>query len=344
MQPLSKTPDAMSAPDHPVSLFAKIVIVAFVYALAGIATLSLSFTEGYAAPFWPGAGLGLAALLIWGRLCWPGILVGSFLVDLWMDTSISVLPMASINATASTLQALVAASLVHTLLKRPESLAKDPDLLKFLLFAGPLSCVIASSVGVFSRYWFGSLPAEELWAEWLIWWAGDTLGVLLFTPVILLLWQDRRTKALQVGAHRIVFPLLITATLLLLGNYALARMEQNRAQLELDRVFEEISDLQFETLPRVIQPLIQLERFFSASIWVWPSEFARYTQFMISAPAMIAVDWAPRVPAEQLAAFERTQLQPLEQTHHVFELGSPLQSLVLAQRSEYFPVLYTEPH
>lgn len=330
-------------PENPVlNRLAQILVLSLVYALVGILTVLPAFAEGYATPFWPAAGLGLAALLIWGRACWPGIWIGSVFIDLWMEQSFGIMLSAVFNASASTLQALVAATFVRSLLQRPEPLAKDADLLRFLLLAGPVTCVIAPSVGVFNQYQLGLLSADELRAEWLIWWAGDTLGVLLFAPILLLLWQDHRRTGLQGGTYRIILPLVITAILLLLGNYALARLEQGRSQLEMDRQFEEISDLRFETLPSLIQPLIGVERFFAASsIRVRPAEFASYTRFIIDEPAVRAIDWAPRVPRSGLELFEQRVLRTEGQ---VFELVSDQSvSTPLSLREELFPVLYSEP-
>ncbi|WP_417581952.1 PAS domain S-box protein [Nitrincola sp.] len=310
------------------------------YALLGILTVSVAFSEGYSVPFWPAAGLGLAALLIWGRGCWPGIWIGSLLVDLWMQQSFAVLLSSLFVATAASLQAVIAATLVQSLVRRPEPLAKDADLLRFLLLAGPLTCVIAPSVGVISQYLMASMTAQELRAEWLIWWVGDTLGVLLFAPIVLLLWQDRQRSGPQVGSYRIILPLAMTAILLLLGNYALARLEKGRSQLELDRLFEEISDLRFETLPNLINPLIGVERFFASSVRVHRSEFASYTRFITDEPAVLAIDWSPLVLRSELKAFERNLLHSHGQ---VFELGSDQQVSPLAQRDVLFPVLFSEP-
>ncbi len=300
-------PQIISSTDNPLSTrLVHILVLSLGYALLGVLTILSAFAEGYAAPFWPAAGLGLAALLILGRGCWPGIWLGSLLIDLWMEQSSGILLSGVFNASASSLQAVIAATLVRSLIRRPDPLAKDADLLRFLVLAGPLTCMIAPTVGVLNQYQLGMLVAENLRTEWLIWWAGDTLGVLLFTPILLLLWQDRKRSGLQVGSYRIILPLVITILLLLLGNYALARLEKGRSQLALDRQFEEISDLRFETLPNLIQPLVGVERFFVSSVRVHRSEFASYTRFITDEPAVLAIDWAPRVCVQSLKTLNET--------------------------------------
>jgi integral membrane sensor domain MASE1 len=41
----------------------------------------LAIPPGYATAVWPSAGIALAWLLIFGYHCWPGVLLGSFLIN-----------------------------------------------------------------------------------------------------------------------------------------------------------------------------------------------------------------------------------------------------------------------
>ena len=59
----------------------RMVILAAGYSLTGIVGLSLAIPPGYATAVWPPSGIALAALLVWGLRVWPGIWVGSFLVN-----------------------------------------------------------------------------------------------------------------------------------------------------------------------------------------------------------------------------------------------------------------------
>ena len=60
----------------------RIVILASGYTLTGIVGLSLAIPPGYATAVWPPSGIALAALLLWGPRVWPGIAIGSLLVNL----------------------------------------------------------------------------------------------------------------------------------------------------------------------------------------------------------------------------------------------------------------------
>src|SRR5262245_22950002 len=51
------------------------------YYITGRLALSLAIPPGYATAVWPPAGLSLAGLLHFGNAAWPGIFLGSFLVN-----------------------------------------------------------------------------------------------------------------------------------------------------------------------------------------------------------------------------------------------------------------------
>lgn len=58
------------------------------------------------------------------------------------------------------------------------------DVTVFLL-AGPSSMLLSASIGVFALYIGGKLPDDLISQAWLGWWLGDTVGVLVFTPLLL---------------------------------------------------------------------------------------------------------------------------------------------------------------
>lgn len=55
--------------------------LAVAYAMLGWLSLLLAIPPGYATAIWPPAGLALAGGLVGGPRVWPGIWLGSFLVN-----------------------------------------------------------------------------------------------------------------------------------------------------------------------------------------------------------------------------------------------------------------------
>ncbi|MEX0828402.1 MAG: CHASE domain-containing protein, partial [Haliea sp.] len=97
------------------------------------------------------------------------------------------------------------------------------------------------------------------------------------------------------------------------------------------------------SLSATLEPLRSLERFFVASDGVTREEYATFTARVDEHEGIVSVDWAPRVPDTERAAFERAQRKNGLADYHIFELGPDQQPRTTAERPEYFPVRYTAP-
>src|ERR1700682_6351094 len=72
--------------------------------------LLMDAVAGFATLVWPPTGIALAALLLFGRRLWPGVLAGALCVNLMVGAS---LPVALAIATGNTLEALVGSWLLR---------------------------------------------------------------------------------------------------------------------------------------------------------------------------------------------------------------------------------------
>jgi integral membrane sensor domain MASE1 len=68
----------------PVSLLWRVPLLAATYVLLARIGFILDIEPGFASSIWPAAGVGTAALLIWGLRLWPGVLLGSFYFNWWL--------------------------------------------------------------------------------------------------------------------------------------------------------------------------------------------------------------------------------------------------------------------
>jgi integral membrane sensor domain MASE1 len=59
------------------------------YLLAGEIGLAVPFTSGNISPFWPPAGVALAAILLFGYRIWPAVALGAFTVNFFTSIPIS---------------------------------------------------------------------------------------------------------------------------------------------------------------------------------------------------------------------------------------------------------------
>ena len=138
-------------------------------------------------PIWPPTGIALACLLIFGLRSWLGIALGALLVIMSLT---SLRP-----AVLATLAGNTAAPVCSYLMLRGVGFRTDLARLRdglALVFLGALTgMLISATVGVGTNVLTGKLAAQDFWPVWLAWWVGDAMGVLIVTPILLLLYRAR---------------------------------------------------------------------------------------------------------------------------------------------------------
>nr|WP_323134656.1 PAS domain S-box protein [Aromatoleum toluclasticum] len=320
------------------------VAVAAMYLAGGLFAHALTQSSGYASSVWPPAGVAVAALLVWGVRCWPGVWLGAFLFVLLPDRTVAGAMVAALIATGATLQALLAARLTGRFLRMPILRARNRDLARFLVLAGPVVCLLAPSIAVSVLLGFGRIEPSALGSEWLARWSGDTLGVLLFAPLMLLAWPGaHRLWARHGGRARISVLLLLAIVLFSAGSFSVARLEDGRKRAEIVQRMDEVFEIGFFPLPSVIIPLEGVERFISASAALNRDEFATFTTWITRHPAVMSIDWAPRVQHDERESFERAVRAEGMPDFYIFEPDGDSNPRRAADRPDYFPVLYTAP-
>ncbi|GEM_PF-1030242 len=169
--------------------FTVIAMVAFLYFLSGklslylsventIVTLAIFFAEG----------VSLAAVLIYGIRVWVGVFLGQLLLAL--TSGLFLFPALGISVVNS-LEVWIAYR-IFSLLKFDPKLRSISDL--YTLFG-----VILLLLQPFSAFWgnlclilFTDNRIDEWWQNLFAWWFGNSMGQMLLTPLLLLLYRERR--------------------------------------------------------------------------------------------------------------------------------------------------------
>jgi len=161
--------------------------------ITGKLGLLLAVPPGYATIIWPASGIAIGMLLVHGARLWPAILIGSWFLNAYQSGALSEgtwldeRQLAALCiALGSTAQALAGRALVARLIGMPLELRSVRDILLLLLLAGPVTCVIAATVGVGTLLALGIVGTDAIAGNWIAWWSGDSLGVVVFTPLVLL--------------------------------------------------------------------------------------------------------------------------------------------------------------
>ncbi len=156
-------------------------------ATAYMATAQLAFSAqklGFeASPWWPPAGIALAALLLQGRRVWPGVFLGAFFFGKSLGASWTI---AGGAALGSTLQALVGAELLRWTGLR-FSLERLQDVLELVVLGAWGSTLVNATIGTLIGYLGGTVEPQRWQENWWTMWVGDGMGILVFTPLLLIL-------------------------------------------------------------------------------------------------------------------------------------------------------------
>ena len=158
------------------------IVSAAQFAAGRLGDVLQTINNGGIGPVWPASGIALGALLLWGYSVWPGIAAGAFLL-----ASLSPLPhrAAAVYAAGTTLAALLAAFLLRRIAKFDHSLSHLRDALGLVVLGAFGSSVVSASIGVSALYAAHIRGWSGFGSAWLIYWLGDSTGVLLITPVML---------------------------------------------------------------------------------------------------------------------------------------------------------------
>ncbi len=179
---------------------AKIAAIAIVYALGAKVAVSIPGVNKLATCVWPPAGIAQAAVLLFGRRVWPGIALGVFFYET-VNLKVS-LTLAAISAFCACLQALCAFTLLHQLKFRP-SLDRLIDVVNLVFCGAVVATQINCTLGTLRLCLTGMVDWSEFWAIRWSWYLGDTLGVLIFAPLLLILYQKPATADRQISINRI---------------------------------------------------------------------------------------------------------------------------------------------
>ncbi|MGH8594452.1 MAG: MASE1 domain-containing protein, partial [Gammaproteobacteria bacterium] len=171
-------------------------------------------------PVWPPAGIALAVILVFGFRFWPGILFGAFAIKAF--SSFSVKTALGIGV-GNTLEAMLAAYLLHRVGTFHRALDRLWDVLAFVAMAPVCAAILGATIGVASLWWSQAVDRFTAVPTWWTWWLADGMGMLLVTPLLLTWsrqWRDDWTVA-QLMEAAVLLTLLIIVSMLIFGGWVL---------------------------------------------------------------------------------------------------------------------------
>jgi CHASE1-domain containing sensor protein len=296
---------------------------------------------------WPASGVALAGTLLFGYRVWPGILLGSFLTNL--PTSLDTTSTASILNTAAlaasigvgaSLQAIVGAFLIRRFTQYPIEFVGARDIIKFLLLGGPVSCLVNATWGVTSLLLGGVIQPVDYLSHWWTWWVGDAIGVITFTPLILI-WAAKPAVFSQ--GRQVSLPLCLAFTLVVIFFIYTNAWEQDRVKLEFKRRADQLAQQLQENFDDYILVLHSVENLYASSVPINRQQFKTFVSRWFSRhPGIRAVSWNPRIPDSERADYEQAAREDGLSNFQIREQSPQGQLVRAARRTEYIPVYYSE--
>lgn len=323
-----------------------LLLSALAYYACGKLGIFLAIPPGYATAVWPSSGIALALALRFGVQALPGIWLGSFLInasisDTFANPSASSLLIPSIIALGAVLQATLGQQLVRRYLG--ELWSNVRAILYILLLGGPVSCLLAATVGVTTLWTFDRISASQMTDSWLTWWIGDTLGVLAFTPALLAVIVQPGSITLN-KRITIIVPLFIMFLLVTAAYVFVRDLEQQQRN---EHVMNALSEIRYRVeleLDNTLEIVEVLSSYFSQKDTPTRQAFALLTDhYLHHHPSIQALEWAPLVADEQRTAYETAQQRMSDSSFEITERGPNNQMVRASQRPSYFPVTYVTP-
>jgi|GEM_PF-3238718 len=282
------------------------VLVACAVLLLGYVGLSLSVAPSTASPFWPPAGLSLAAVIVYGRSIYPSVFISNFLLKLYsffdfslvesLQTSIT---MALITSLGVCLQVIFAAYLINRFIGKDDALVEDSKIIVFFALVVPLSFVVSASVGSATLFFQGFISLGDIANTWITWWLGDCIGAMIITPIALAFiakpsdtWRMRR----KMVAYSLIVMLVVVAALFEYNK----KQEIGRLAFIFDNQVNEFHALLSNELTRHLETNQILKAFFDSSEHISNEEFKTFTDsFFKHKFSTQALEWVEYVPADQ---------------------------------------------
>ncbi|WLQ14846.1 EAL domain-containing protein [Hahella aquimaris] len=162
------------------------VLLLALYYLGGRLGLLLEVYYGDVTPLWPPSGLALAMIWFSGWRWAPVIIVGELLSAMTLQQSI----LNGVIGGIGQLSEVACAMLMIRYFGITPYLSSVGDSLRFIGLAALLAPLFGAGLGVAGQLSSGLITPGQAGATWMTWWLGDSIGIMIITPLIRFWWVE----------------------------------------------------------------------------------------------------------------------------------------------------------
>ncbi len=318
-------------------LYFALAQVGFMFALPG-ANITL---------LWLPSGLAMTAVVVLGYRAGLGVLAGAFLANyvvLGAEAAATPWPVALAVAFGNAVEAVFAGALFARFIGRASQQINVGQVLRLLVIA-----MLATLPGALWGAWqlTAAAPEQALLQGLLVWWAGDTLGIIVGFPVLYFLYSrylqgsEPTVFARQMGV--LALGVLLSTVLYL---YAL-NLQRESLQLRF-RYVAEVAFLSMElAIEQIFQHQSQLADDIAQQIPPDREFFSSRVQAELAGPyrtrGLFGLSWNPVVTAAQRAQVEALARQQGYADFSILERDAQGELQVAAEHPLHVVVFHIEP-
>lgn len=276
-----------------------LVAAAVYYGLGRL--VGLAVPPGHASALWPSTGVCLAMLLLAQDVSAPiGAALGAFALALPLCLKATqglptwqALAVAAVIGLGAGLEVLVSGIAVQRWVTLRAAVNQAGPALNLALISGPGPALLGAAGGVGALFWARMIAPGQLVKEAALWWAGDTLGLVVFAPLVLVLTAPVRQLAWR-RRLTVAVPVLAVAALSVVLFVRADRWDQRRGEAVVRERAETLTGAVERGLVYNLDALRTAAEFLAASGKVEPESFRRVaTGLLVRTFSFGALAWAP---------------------------------------------------
>lgn len=306
---------------------------------------------GFASAIWPAAGVALALYISLGHSMLPGLYLGSVAADLLtgglspFDLSTSDWLWTLSRSIGSMLHLVAARYLLLHFCQWPLSITTLPQLMRMLLLAGPIACLVSATFGAGGLYLQGIIHSNIVGFIWFTWWVGDSVGVLFFFPLLLSFVQSKHVYRIANRRQAIIAATLLFALVCLVFQYSKTVFHQHLQTNFLQHTQSSLYLIE-EAKQKIHHTLNALAGYIRATPQLTRAGFAQFSSDLDQLDiGQRALGWIPKVSNDQLAQWQQQAEQENQHpiTLRTFDKTDPTQFVTPPTQDYYLPITYIEP-
>ena len=344
----------------------QIIGITVAYYITGKLGNLFAIPPGYASTIFPPSGIALAAILLYGNRVFFGVLLGAFLFNyslLEITHNVLEIFIAFFIASGASIQAIVGTYLIRRFTKFPQEFFTIKCILTFMFYGGIVSSLVNSTLSVSLLVFMGEMPIESFFINWVTWWSGDALGIMIFTP-LMLIWLMPNALALSGKCLTITAPILIVFFLTAIAMFYEVKSHNDYLILKFEQESDQLNASLVSSINTNLFVLKTIQGFYRASEKVTTEAFRTFVatqgldkassiQTLGVADSILGVEdnlhgiqalgFNQRVLASERSALEKSIQQQGNPSFQITERDANKKLIRAGTRSEYYPVTIIEP-